>query len=43
VGATDPLTYGSVIVVLVTVALVASFLPAWRTARLDPLTALRRE
>jgi putative ABC transport system permease protein len=43
VGATDPLTYASVIVVLVTVALVASFLPAWRAARLDPLTALRRE
>jgi hypothetical protein len=43
VGATDPLTYASVILVLVTVALVASFLPAWRAARLDPLTALRRE
>jgi predicted permease len=43
VGVTDPLTYGGVIVVLVSIALVASFLPAWRAARLDPLTALRRE
>jgi predicted permease len=42
VGATDPLTYGGVIVVLVAVALAASFLPAWRAARLDPLVALRR-
>jgi putative ABC transport system permease protein len=43
VGSTDPLTYGGVIFVLVTVALAASFVPAWRAARLDPLIALRRE
>jgi len=43
VQATDPLTYGAVVLVLVTVALAASFLPAWRAARLDPLSALRRE
>lgn len=43
VRATDPLTYGAVIVVLIAVALAASFLPAWRAARLDPLVALRRE
>ncbi|HJS57611.1 MAG TPA: FtsX-like permease family protein [Vicinamibacteria bacterium] len=43
VRATDPFTYGAVIVVLIAVALAASFLPAWRAARLDPLVALRRE
>jgi predicted permease len=43
VGATDPVTYGGVIVVLLSVALGASFLPAWRAARLDPSTALGRE
>jgi putative ABC transport system permease protein len=43
VKSTDPLTYGAVVLVLVTVALGASFLPAWRAARLDPLAALRRE
>jgi putative ABC transport system permease protein len=43
VRATDPATYAAVVVVLVTVALGASLLPAWRAARLDPLAALRRE
>jgi putative ABC transport system permease protein len=40
---TDPPTYGAVIAVLVAVAIVASLLPAWRAARLDPLVALRRD
>jgi putative ABC transport system permease protein len=43
VAATDPLTYAGVVVLLVAIALAASFLPAWRAARLDPLSALRRE
>jgi ABC-type antimicrobial peptide transport system permease subunit len=39
----DPLTYGSVAGVLITVALLASWLPARRAAHVDPMTALRSE
>jgi ABC-type antimicrobial peptide transport system permease subunit len=39
----DPAVYLLVIVVMVVVALVASALPAWRAARVDPLEALRTE
>jgi putative ABC transport system permease protein len=38
---TDPATFGSVGVILLLVALVASLVPAWRASRLDPLLALR--
>lgn len=41
VAPTDPLTFGSVAVVLLFVASVASLVPAWRASRVDPLTALR--
>jgi predicted permease len=43
VSPVDPLTYGSVAVVLVTVAVLASILPAHRAANVDPMTALRSE
>ncbi|HXI31502.1 MAG TPA: FtsX-like permease family protein, partial [Vicinamibacterales bacterium] len=39
----DPITYASVVLVLVAVAVVASGVPAWRAVRVDPATTLRAE
>ncbi len=39
----DPLAYGAAAFVLVAAALAASWLPAWRVSRIDPMTALRAE
>jgi putative ABC transport system permease protein len=43
ISGTDPLTLASVAALLVGVAAMASFVPAWRASRLDPVEALRLE
>jgi ABC-type antimicrobial peptide transport system permease subunit len=42
VEATDLLSFASATALVLGVALAASFLPAWRAARVNPLTSLRR-
>ena len=43
VTASDPATFAVTAVVLGGVALVATFIPAWRAVTIDPLAALRTD
>jgi len=43
VSPTDPWTYAAVSITVVTVALLASYVPARRASRVDPIVALRAE
>jgi ABC-type lipoprotein release transport system permease subunit len=43
ITSTDPITYFVVAAMLVSVALLASYIPALRATRIDPMAALRHE
>ena len=43
VTATDPLTFAAIVALFVAITVTASWLPAYRASRLDPMAALREE
>jgi putative ABC transport system permease protein len=43
VTATDPVTYGALVLLLGLIAMIASFIPALRATKVDPVVALRDE
>jgi ABC-type antimicrobial peptide transport system permease subunit len=43
VGASDPITFAAIVLLVGTVAFLAAWLPARRAASVDPIVALRTE
>jgi ABC-type antimicrobial peptide transport system permease subunit len=43
ISAADPTTFGSISLLLASIALLASYVPARRAARIDPILCLRSE
>jgi ABC-type antimicrobial peptide transport system permease subunit len=39
----DPIAFGTAFIVLIVVAFIACFVPAWRATRIDPVQALHEQ
>jgi putative ABC transport system permease protein len=39
----DPIVFGTALIILIVVAFIACFVPAWRATRIDPVQALHEQ